>query len=168
MKFSSLFKAFVAATALVAMLPATLQATDYEEVTQLSLHLTNGKTERFNLPDKPVISFDGESMQVKSNEMEASYLRTDIDYFNFEKGKVIVSVDAIDASTEMSVTYLDNTTLIVVAPGLRALTISTISGTTVLTVAAVDGVATADLSNLPSGVYVVVPEGHKTFKIIRK
>lgn len=167
MKLSSL----ICSAMMLLPLAASAQAGDpAEEVTLLTFHFTDGHVEQFNLPDLPVITFDGEMLNVASMTLEGSYNRADIENFNFEKGKPVVGIAeaAADFANSMTVTFVDNRTLTVSAGSLGRVIVTDLTGRTAATAAAIDGTATLDLSNLPAGVYVVKPDTLKGFKIIKK
>lgn len=164
MKLKTTLRTFAAA---VAMGAAVMAVSAETLVTTLTVHLKNGNSEQFSLPDKPVITFGDENMEVKSQTMEASYLRADVDYFNFDK-LTNLEDGAIDSSIAMAVDFIDNNTLVVTAPRLSRVDVVAVNGAVVASAKAAGGVATLNLSKLAAGVYVVVPAECRAFKIVKK
>lgn len=148
-------------------LPVTLSAAE-KEVTLLTLHMTDGTTEMFNLPDKPVMTFTEDRLDVKSTTMQGSYPRKDVDYFDFTKGAPVSALEAIESGASLVVTYIDKTTLTVAAPDLKKVSVTDLNGRVLAIVPSdADGIATLDITNLPEGVYVVVPAPGHAFKIAK-
>lgn len=155
-------------SAALLFLPATLSAAEEQEVTLLTLHMTDGTTEMYNLPDKPVMTFVEDRLDVKSTTMQGSYPRKDVAYFDFTTGAPISALEAIEAGASLAVTYLDHNTLTVAAAGLKKVSITDINGRVLATVPADGhGVATLDISTLANGIYVVAPTPGHAFKIVK-
>lgn len=152
--------------AFLAVAAALSAQTPDTEVTLLTLHLAGGTVEQFNLPDHPVITFEGDDLNVASATLEATYPRADVEYFNFEKGKPVVAAEQIEAGASLSVVFDGHSTLTVAAPGLRSVAVADTSGHIVAKATAADSCAVVDLQGVAAGVYIVSPEGHRAFKII--
>ncbi|MDE6527807.1 MAG: hypothetical protein K2L78_02010, partial [Muribaculaceae bacterium] len=54
-----------------------------EEVTVLQVNLKSGAVDKFRLPDKPTVTFEGDNMVVESEGMQGNYARADVSHFNF-------------------------------------------------------------------------------------
>ena len=141
-----------------------------DEVTLLTVNLKNGNVEQFNLPDKPVVTFEDGKMLVKSGEMSGEYVFAEVSHFSFEKGAMLAGIDEIATDgNAFTFSYTDNATVFLAAPALEWVALYTVQGVEVAKVKAdASGVATVDVSSLAPGVYVVAPNCHSALKIVKK
>lgn len=138
------------------------KADDAVEVTRLTVTLKSGAQEHYDFPDKPEVSFPGDKMAVKSDVAETEYDRADVAEFGFTKGLRGSAVDEVGADAGYSFGYSSQTVTIAGAPSA---TVYAADGRCVASATAADGLVTISLAALPSGVYVVAPEGHAAVKI---
>lgn len=132
---------------------------------QLAVKLTDESLVRFVLTDKPVISFDGEQLLIKSETAEASYARADVAEFYFEPVGTAIEHTTAD---NLRFSYLDNET-VCVEGSQTALQLYDHSGR--LLQAPVSTVATKQtisLNGLPAGVYLIKISPQQTIKIFKK
>lgn len=135
------------------------------QTTCLTLNFTTGDVAKFALNEQPVMTF-GESnvMIATSAGLNVSYERADVKDFNFTQGTTSgISEAAADGTLTVDLTTPD--VLVVRANKLGNVAVYNAAGQLAATATAADGVATVDISALPTGVYVVAVEGHKSFKI---
>lgn len=128
-----------------------------EEVTLINVHLFDGTKEVYNLPDKPVMRFDGDKMLMESAIMTGEYARAAVEKITTERGERQSSIAEVEADFAFS---YDGQ---VVKSTAESMTIYDLNGTLLLS-----GKGAIDVSGLPAGVYVVAPANHSAIKIIIK
>lgn len=140
-----------------------------EEVTLLTVTMKDGTSKQFNLPDKPVITFEDGKMLIASGAMSGEYDFSAVSHFAFEKGEKLAGIEDVTVDDKtFSFSFTDNATVCVAAPGLTSVALYSLQGTQLDAVKAdANGAATLDVSSLASGVYIVVPVGHPALKIIK-
>lgn len=136
-----------------------------DEVTQLVVELTNGKTDVFQLADKPVVTFEGTQVKVASSAANTAYERTEVKNFHFSN----TATGIADAKAEGSLTlrYTDNATVTLTAAGPLKAALYNAQGQLV-TRGAAEGTLTLSFADSPAGVYVLTVEGHHTYKLVKK
>lgn len=149
-----------------AFIPALAADQTDQEVTRLTLVYTNGTETHFNLKDMPEVTFDGINMVVKTPAVETSVPRADIKHFHFTKGEPIVGIEDAMDDTDVEFTYINNV-VTVTGANVNGLTVYDLSGRMVAQVPASDGSATANLSDLQSGVYVITANGLSAIKVVK-
>ena len=137
-----------------------------ESAYQLVLEKKDGSTIRYVLSDKPVVTFAGTQVQVKSAKAETSYERSDVSRYYFEdvaNGIDVVTDD--DSSLRIDYSSADRLT----AYGLSdagAVGVYDLAGRLAPAgICVSDNAVTIDLSVLPAGVYVITLPNHPTLKI---
>lgn len=132
---------------------------------QLAIKLVDESIVRFVLTDKPVISFEGEQLLVKSDAAEAAYARADVAEFYFEPEGT--SVDHATADN-LRFSYLDNET-VSVEGSKSPLRLYDNSGRLLQAPVSTTGTKqTLSLNGLPAGVYLVKISQQQTIKIFKK
>lgn len=165
MRLSTIISSSV--TAILMLLAQATSAQTATEVTLLKIHLTDGGVEIFNLPDQPIMTFEGENLKVVSSIAETTLPRADVEYFNFEKGQPVSSISTPDVDFMFS--YIDNNTIEIAFDGLKEVKVYTLDGLEALSVNAnAEGYARVDLANLEKGIYIVSADGKHAIKIIRQ
>lgn len=144
-----------------AMLPSQALAEPH-----LILHFTDGSTTGFVVAEKPHVSFSDSKLLVRSNDITTDYDIATVRKFEFGD---MVAIDAPALpGTATRFCYTDHNNLS--ASGLKAgelLRLVALDGRVAATVRAdADGNLALDLSDLPTGIYVVsVETSAKNFKI---
>lgn len=143
-------------------------AADDEAVTCLTFHLTNGTTEYYELPSQPVVTFEGDKLNVTGNAISGTWNRADIEYFNFGP-KDLSAIESISAAENaLTFRFIDNKNVTVAGEGLAFIALYDINGRCAARAAAIDGVATVSAETLTPGVYIVEIPGHNSVKIIKR
>ena len=141
-----------------------------EEVTLLTVTMKDGTSQQFNLPDKPVITFEDGKMLIASGAMSGEYDFSSVSHFSFEKGQMLASIEDVTVDDKtFTFSFTDNANVYVAAPGLTSVALYTLLGTQLDNAKAdTNGAATLDISALAPGVYIVTPAGHHAIKIIKR
>lgn len=153
--------------ALAAMLGVSAQevADGARLVKRLCVDLASGQCEYYNLEDMPVVTLPDDRMEVKTNAVQAAYQRSEVTGFLITEDEIdaLAPAAAADAYT---FTYVGGI-VTVCADSLGAVTLFGADGAEIVRAAASEGRAILNINNLPAGVYVVAPVGHKSVKIIK-
>lgn len=132
---------------------------------QLAVKLVDESVVRFVLTDKPVITFEGEQLLIKSDAAEATYARADVAEFYFEP--VGTSIERTTTGN-LRFSYLDNET-VCVEGGKTALQLYDNSGRLLQApVSTVGTQQTLSLNGLPTGVYLIKISQQQSIKIFKK
>lgn len=154
------------------MLAACLQARAADSstlVTTFVLHLMNGETHSFRLPDTPVVTFDESDIIVSSAVAEFSHVRSDVEHMDFGKDDAMSGLSGnTDYDNDFSFSFTDNCTVEISGNRVASASVCSVSGATVVWQQAYDGAVNLDVSMLPPGVYVVVIPNYDSVKIIKK
>lgn len=134
-----------------------------EEVTLINVHLFDGTKEVYNLPDKPVMRFDGDKLLLESETMTGEYARNAVEKITTERGERQSSIAEVE-DADFVFSY-DGATVTVTAPSAS---LYGANGIKILSAVASNGKTTLDLSGLSAGVYVVAPANHQAIKITKK
>lgn len=131
-----------------------------DNATALSLQLRNGKETVFVLNSKPVVSYSGEDIIVRSSESDFSCPRSEVERITFTEVSGIVGV-----SSEKTVVSLSGRKLIV--DGASTVVVSDMQGRCVAKGHSATGACIeADLSACPSGIYLISTDNCSQLKII--
>lgn len=139
----------------------------YGEKTTLVVELANGKTEIYNLSEKPVLSMYGTKLKVETNMVETSYERTNITKFYFADAATGIS-DSKSTTFEFSQTADDEFSLSNVSEDL-IVTVYDISGRQFgNSVTRVGENVVVSLNSCPKGIYIIKIGNIQNIKVIRK
>ena len=139
----------------------------YGEGITLVIELANGKTEIYNLSEKPVLSMNGSKLKVETNMVETSYERTYITKFYFTDAATGIS-DSKSTSFEFSQTGDDEFTLSNVSENL-IVTVYDISGKQIVNSVTRNGEnVIVSLNSCPKGIYIIKVGNKQNIKVIRK
>lgn len=125
----------------------------HETVTRLTLVYADGSEKHFNLFDEPEITFDGANMVVSTPTIETTVARNQLQYYHFTKGEAVSGIEDIPTGNNSVFTFSNNVITVTGASAVN-LAVYDLSGRKLIETHSVDGSATADLSNLPAGVYI--------------
>lgn len=124
--------------------------------TFLTINLKDGKKETYAFSKKPVMTFDAETLTIKTTDLETTYQRADICHFNFvDEGSE--GVDEILSGSDVVYSYRDY----VFSCEGHAIEVYNLSGVRMLS-----GSDSLSLESLPAGVYLV-KAANQTIKVIR-
>lgn len=149
-------------TLLLAVLPWTSAFAGDEEVTRLTLEHNDGTQSHYVLTEKPEITFENEHMVVTIGEVPNKVERASLSHFHFTTAPMS-AVENISADDYMF-SYLNNVVK-VRGNGVTTLKVYDVNGRAVMEAKASDGVITADMSELQSGVYVISVAGKPAVKV---
>lgn len=139
----------------------------YGEGKTLVIELTNGKTEIYNLSERPVLSMNGSKLKVETNMVETSYERTYITKFYFTDASTGIS-DSKSTSFVFSQTGDDEFTLSNVSDNL-IVTVYDISGKQFNnSVMRIGENVVVSLDSCPKGIYIIKVGNKQNIKVIRK
>lgn len=121
----------------------------------LKVELTDGKAEYFRLAEDPVMTFEGENVRIASSALTSDYPRADV-----------VSMTFVDASAGIEapaqgVTIYSYDGMTFSCPG-NDITVYDLQG-----VRLADAAGSVNVSNFPSGIYVI-RTNNKSIKITKK
>lgn len=143
-------------------------------VTQLVVHLKDGTTHIYNLPDSPTASFEkAGAVTLTSKDVITEYDFAELSHFDFQTGTyggalgAIGNVEGDDAAT-FTLTYLDANTVAVSGEGITHATLFNTSGQQVIQAKATGAYLEISLQGLPAGVYLLTTSTNKTVKIIKR
>lgn len=132
---------------------------------QLAVKLADETLVRFLLTDKPVITFEGEQLLIKSDAAEASYARADVAEFYFEAAGTGIGQATANS---LNVSYLNNETLCVEGSN-EALKLYDLQGRMLRAhLNQAGNQQTLSLKGLPAGSYLVKISKQQTIKIFKK
>lgn len=143
-------------------------AAEEENITCLIFHFTNGTTESYNLPDKPIVTFEGEKINIAGNAITASWNRADIEYFNFETQKLSGLETACTDEKAFTFSFIDNNNITVAGNNITSIAIYDINGRCAIRSTVVDNMASVSVATLSPGIYIVEIPGHHSVKIIKR
>lgn len=139
----------------------------YGEGKTLVVELANGKTEIYNLSEKPVLSLSGTKLKVETNMVETSYARINITKFYFVDAVTGIS-DSKNMSFEFSQTADDEFTLSNVSEEL-VVSVYDISGRQFGNSVTRNGEnVVVSLNSCPKGIYIIKVGNKQNIKVIRK
>lgn len=139
----------------------------YGEETTLVVELANGKTEIYNLSEKPVLSMYGTKLKVETNMFETSYERTNITKFYFADAATSIS-DSKSTTFEFSQTADNEFSLLNVSEDL-IVTVYDIPGRQFgNSVTRVGENVVVSLNSCPKGIYIIKIGNKQNIKVIRK
>ena len=162
MRNNSNMKRFILSTAFV-LCAAWCSASS---VYQLTVEMKDGDKVSYILSDKPVVTFNGTQVLIKSEKAEAGYELSTVQRYYFEEVPDGISTTPEDDSS-LHFDYSEDNHLTVYGIA-DASTVSVYDITGRPAPAAIDpsGKAfTIDLSILPTGVYIITLPNHSTLKI---
>ena len=149
----------------ILMLAAAVGINAQTQSTCLTLNFTNGTVAKFAIPKKPVVTFSGEELVVKTSlDLTASYPVADVETFNFTEGTT-ASVNAIAGDKTYNVEFIGNSEIVITGQNLTGANVYSVSGAHVASAKANAGVVSVDLSALPSGIYLIEVPGFSSMKI---
>ena len=139
----------------------------YGEGKTLVIELANGKTEVYNLSEKPVLSMSGTKLKVETIMVETSYARTNITKFYFVDAATSIH-DSKKTTFEFSQTADDEFTFSNVSEDL-VVTVYDISGRQFgNSVMRIGGNVVVSLNSCPKGIYIIKVGNKQNIKVIRK
>lgn len=167
--------AFVAAMAMFGNAVAKAQTVDGsgdDDPTVLVIHLNDDSMDAYELPDKPEVTFADGMVNISSKNINTSYELNKVTHFDFRlksqyenSGSIVLPAYE---KTGMTLSYIDNNTVVISADGLTTVYLYDMKGLKLSTLNAVDGVATVSLSEFVPGTYIIAPEGHNAVKIVKR
>jgi len=129
----------------------------------LELHTRNGKVIQFLLDERPVTTFADGMLNISAGEFSASYPLSDV--LRYTYSSKLSSIKTVDADN-VRIGYADNAVHVSgLSDGTRVM-LYKIDGTVAKSVVVGNSVAVMDLSDLPSGVYIV-SAGDTRLKIVK-
>lgn len=138
-----------------------------EIIWKLNLVRTSDKVDVFLLSDEPEITFDGENIFFKTENIVTSCPFKDLKSFFFEKNIVHTetSIDQININNR-EFSFLNSETIVYKGcDSLPDVIVSNISGSVIMTnIDYTDSILTISLKNQPSGIYIV-NIGGQTIKV---
>jgi len=147
-------------------LAAILMISQVAAAESLVVTFNDDSTVRFDLNERPAVTFDESRMYVVGETVEADYSLEEVKKFTFSS-----LTDAIDPVVlgETRLTYLDSESVSVSGLGSGAeVSLYSLSGQKIAAAAAdASGYVTFSLSACPRGVYFISITNGKSFKIIR-
>ena len=134
----------------------------------LIMHLNNGTRERYILSEEPLFVVSGEKLVVKTANMGAVYLRSDIKEFTFED--TADGIQTVSDSNEMVIRQLPNGDVAVSGLDTGAIVrVYDLNGRMVFTAGTHAGEELViPLENRVSGVYIINIDNKRTIKIQKK
>lgn len=139
----------------------------YGEGKTLVVELVNGKTEIYNLSEKPVLSVNGSKLKVETNMIETSYERAYITKFYFTDAATDIS-DSKGTIYKFSQTADDTYIMSNVSEKLTV-TVYDISGKQFdNSVTRIGDNIVVTLNNCPKGIYIIKVGNKQNIKVIRK
>ena len=137
-----------------------------DDTTTLTIHFKNGTTTNIKLYTRPIISFEGEQIVLKSPVANISYPSSEVVRFTYMKNGVPVGINTPNNDGA----YIQSNDQIVFDKGLKVENIQLFSEdgkclTPVISNA--NGRCAMSLSSLPAGVYILNVNG-QTSKILKK
>ena len=133
----------------------------------LIIEKKTGQIEEFKLIEEPVLTLEGSRLLVKSNTIETSYNRSEINRFYFAESAT--GAKAIEAKSVRFTQTGTNEFQIEDLDGNENIIISNLAGQLFNNCVVKEGaVATISLSNCPFGVYIINIGKKQTIKIIKK
>lgn len=135
----------------------------HAESTCLTINFVQGDVARFAIPEKPIMTFDGDHLTVKTSEgITASYPRADVKDFDFTQGTTS-AIEAVTVDNGYSVAF-DAATITIGGESLTTATIYDVAGNAVASAQADGDAIVLTIDNLAEGVYVVDIAGHRSLK----
>ena len=137
-------------------IPTTLLANTESELPNVAaIETTNGKTYYYALKSKPTLKYIASELVIATNEGSLSLNKSDVKELNFIYMEEIPS-GINDVKASGVITYENQ---ILTVSGYKAQTAVSVFGTDgrllINTVVKRDGTATANLSTLPNGIYII-------------
>lgn len=151
---------------LAAMAGVQLQAAVNDDIEKLVVELNNDTRYVYQLADKPVVTFEDDSIKVASSAASAKYLRTDVKNFHFGDATVTSIKDA--STNDIVLTYLDNENVSLTGNGLSGVTLYNAEGKLLSKPEANGTGVSVSLKGYAPGVYLLQVPGHITYKLIKK
>lgn len=152
--------------ALSAIAGIQLNATVSAEIEKLVVELNNDTRYIYQLADKPVVTFEDDSIKVASSAASAKYLRTDVKNFHFGDGTATDIKNA--GSNDIVLTYLDNENISLTGRALGGVVLYNAEGK-LLSKPEDNGTGVSvSLKGYAPGVYLLQIPGHITYKLIKK
>lgn len=140
------------------------QSGEVEEVTRLTLEHNDGTQSHYDLAEKPEISFEDDQLVITTPLVQSKVSRESLSHFHFTRGAA--SIAGVPASDYLF--RFVNNRLTIAGSDLTRMSVYDINGMKMLDGCASEGVISADLSVLKSGVYIVNVVGKPSVKIIVK
>ncbi len=158
---------------LMMLAPTVAHATTGDRVIDmLVLKMSDESTKLFALDSLPTITLADGKFQVTSGSVTTDYEQSDVTEYYFEKvdSATADSVTAVTGpeASRFTLTYLDNSRVIVTGTKASKALLYTQGGQLVATQPTQGGRVTVDLSGLQRGIYVLRLENEHSFKIIKK
>jgi len=151
---------------LAAIAGVQLNAAVSAEIEKLVVELNNDTRYVYQLADKPVVTFEDDSIKVASTTASAKYLRTDVKNFHFGDATVTGIKNA--GSNDIILTYLDNENVSLTGRALSGVKLYNAEGK-LLSKPESDGTGVSvSLKGYAPGVYLLCVPGHITYKLIKK
>lgn len=144
-----------------------ISAEGNSEVTRLTLVYLDSTEKHFSLPDKPEITFEDARIHILSGTVDTYVDRSELSHFHFTKsGSTVSAIDDVWACKDFSFPF-DGNIVEIRGPEFNGFKVLDVKGQIQMIVDAVDGVATANLCGLSSGVYIVVVPGEASIKVLK-
>lgn len=152
--------------AIVTMASMQLKAAVTDEIEKIVVELTNDNLYVYKLSEKPVVTFDDNSVKVASSVASATYVRSEVKNFHF--GDATVTDIQSVSKKQITLTYLDNENVSITGEGLQGVTLYNAEGKLLdQPQVQADGVSVS-LKGYAPGVYILNVPNHTTYKIIKK
>ena len=135
-----------------------ISAEGNSEVTRLTLVYLDSTEKHFSLPDKPEITFEDARIHILSGTVDTYVDRSELSHFHF--------IDDVWACKDFSFSF-DGNIVEIRGPEFNGFKVLDVKGQIQMIVDAVNGVATANLCGLSSGVYIVVVPGEASIKVLK-
>jgi len=153
------------------LLPAMSRADDTTTTVQyLVVTQNDGSVTKFALTDVPVVSFDGDSIEVTAAGEVLKFDLIGVSGYTFSEEDVTTGVNSptVDAGDTTKPSFKAGSAGFSGLKNGSTILVYTITGKAVAAVTAdAEGNATVDLSQLPKGIYIIKTPG-KSYKIVNK
>lgn len=142
-------------------------ADDASEIVSLIVELNDDTRNVYELSDKPVVTFEGDSICVASSVVSAKYLRTDVKDFHFGDA-TSTAIGVANNAHDIVLRYVDNENVILTGDGLTTVALYSAGGKLLAHYRANGNSVNINLGGQASGVYLIQVPGHITYKVIKK
>lgn len=144
---------------------AQKRETEFKESYQLTIFLKNGNKAIISLYNEPTLLFDDDEVTVTYNSLTFTYKNDEVDYFDFDEDATGIVIPNEELDTQFRIT--ENELVITsLKPGAKVNVYSS-NGVLVGQQNEDGGVSAINISNLPSGIYIV-KSGSLTYKFLKR
>lgn len=144
-----------------------VNADDDSEIVSLIVELNDDSRNVYELSDKPIVTFEGDSICVVSSVVSAKYLRTDVKDFHFGDA-TSTAIGLSSNARDIVLRYVDNENVKLTGDGLTTVVLYSAGGKMLARYHANGNSVNINLGSQAPGVYLIQVPSHTTYKVIKK